>query len=89
MSDQYLKDNTKGEVGDFDSNVVYKLQLASPRGNFTIQNSIADINKRRIKLEINLKDATPSFKVNDVEIVDLKDRANQDVKEKIVNIMGP
>lgn len=41
-----------------------------------------------MNLEINLKDAIPSFKVNDVHIVDLSDAANAETKEKVMNIIG-
>jgi hypothetical protein len=49
---------------------------------------IKKINKGKMKLEINLKDSVPSFKVNDVHIVDLSDAANAETKEKVMNIIG-
>lgn len=36
LSDQDLKVNTQGQVGEFDKKVVYQLRIASPRGEFKI-----------------------------------------------------
>ena len=89
LSDQDLKVNTQGQVGEFDKKVVYQLRIASPRGEFKIQSDqIEVVNKGKMNLEINLKDAIPSFKVNDVHIVDLSDAANAETKEKVMNIIG-